>query len=260
MLAVANLWFDIMGVAVLVLLPLILAYFLAMNLVTGRLKERFIDYHWHLLEVLHIPWDEEHPMPIRIWHWTNLICFAIFLVTGYYIRYPFFSGGREIMRYLHFIAMYVVVAIWSYRIWFMFTSGDWKNFTYSKKDIPVVLQVVLYYMGIKPHYDHIAKYHPIQRMTYITIYALLPLQAYTGFALLWPKILLAPVAGFAGGIANAAAWSRFLHSFIRTVYILLFSMHAILAILEGFPSFKYFWFGMKDPLPNAHSSKEGHGH
>jgi thiosulfate reductase cytochrome b subunit len=260
MLAQANLWYDIIGVVILLIVAIVPVYFLAMNLVTGRLKERFIDYHWHYLEFVHIPWEEEHPMPIRIWHWTNLTCFAIFFTTGFYIRYPFFSGGREIMRYLHYVAMYVVVGIWMYRIQFMFRSGDWKNFTYSMRDIKTSIQVVLYYVGLRPSYDHVSKYHPIQRMTYISIYALLPIQAYTGFALIWPTILLAPVAGFAGGIANAAAWSRFIHASLMRVFMLLVGIHAVLAILEGFPGWKYFWFGMKDPLPNAHPSKEGHGH
>lgn len=258
MLAQANLWSDSLGIVLIVVTAIIPIYFFGMNLLTGRLKERFIKYHWHLLEVIHIPWEEEHPMPIRIWHWINFVGFFVFFVSGFYIRYPFFSGGREIMRYLHYVAMYAVVGAFIYRMWFMFTTNDYENFKYSRKDLPVLLQVVMYYVGLRGGYDHVSKYHVIQRGSYIVIYALLPIQAFTGFALVWPEALLGWASGPLGGVAAAAAWARLAHSMIMRVYLLLAITHGSLSFYEGFPSVKYFWFGMKDPLPNAHPG--GHGH
>ena len=259
MLAQANLWSDIIGVILILVAAFIPVYFFGMNLVTGRLKERFIDKHWHLLEVLHEPWEEEHPMPIRIWHWINLCGFVIFFASGFYIRYPYFSGGREIMRYLHYVAMYAVVGAFTYRMIFMFTSGDWKNFTYNRKDLPVVIQVTLYYVGLRSEYPHIKKYHPIQRGSYIAIYALLPIQALTGFALIWPTVLLAPFAGLFGGVAHVAAWTRLAHSIIMRIFLVLVATHGPLAIYEGYPAFKHFWFGIETPLPNVHADGK-HGH
>ena len=114
---------------------------------------------------------------------------------------------------------------------------------------------------MRSDYDHISKYHAIQRGSYIIIYALLPIQAFTGFALMWPNALLGVFAGFAGGIDNVTAWARLAHSMIMRIYLLLAVTHGSLSIYEGFPSFKYFWFGLKDPLPNAHPSGEGdHDH
>jgi len=258
LLLTANIWADILGIVLLVVTAIIPVYFFVMNLLTGRLKERFIDYHWHFLESFHIPWDEEHPMPIRIWHWINLFAFIFFFFTGFYIRYPFFAYGRNLMRYLHYVAMYACFGAFIYRIWFMFTTDDYQNFKYSRKDLPVLLQVVQYYIGLKSHYDHISKYHVIQRGSYIVIYALIPIQAFTGFALVWPQALLGFWAGPFGGVAALAGWMRLIHTLLMRVFLMLAVTHGSLSVYEGFPSIKYFWFGIPDPLPNVHGHGDDH--
>jgi len=258
-----NLWLDILqwliigggaGAA--------LAEFSLVYIVKGRFKERWVDKKWSYIEELHEPWHEEFPMPTRVWHWINLIAFAIFISTGFYIRYPFLNGGREIARYLHFVAMYAAAGAWVYRFgWFMMTTGDWKYFvTATKEDVVIFFQVLKYYVGMVEHYPHKAKYHLMQRGGYAAMMlAVFPIQAYTGFALVWPRLLLGPFVamGVFGDVAVAAAWARWIHALLMRVFFAFTIVHASLAIMYAFPNLLYFWFGIATPMPHL---EHGHGH
>ena len=61
-----------------------------------------------------------HPLPVRIWHWTNAFGFILMIVTGLQIRYV---GEISLMSFktavvTHNIAGFVLIA--NFFIWFLF--------------------------------------------------------------------------------------------------------------------------------------------
>lgn len=259
MLAYINIWLDVIGFIVLFVMFGVVGFLFLVGVFTGRIKERFIQKHWHILDpsVFPDPVEKMFTMPTRIWHWVNLISFAVLITSGFYIRQPFFDGGMDLMKRLHFIFMYVVVIAFISRLAYGFLTADKENWKFTKKDIPVVLQVVLYYLGINSTYDHLKKYHVIQRVTYLSMGLMMIVQAYTGFALMWPRPLLGPISGLFGGIAAAGAWMRFIHAAIMRIYVFLAIAHGYLSTTEDWPWMKYFWFGIYPPPYEHHGEHHG---
>jgi len=96
----------------------------------------------------------------------------------------------------------------------------------------------------------------MQKSTYGIFFPIfMILQAYTGFSLVWPNLLLPWATGIAGGLANAIAYARIAHFVIAMMLIMLTGIHAMLAVMEGFPSFLDFFF-----LAKPHGHEEEHEH
>ena len=70
--------------------------------------------------------------PIRIWHWVNAMAIVVLCLTGYFIGSPppsiqgdagdlFFFGW---IRFIHFVAGYVLVVGFAGRIWWAFAGNE----------------------------------------------------------------------------------------------------------------------------------------
>jgi Ni,Fe-hydrogenase I cytochrome b subunit len=248
--AVVNIWVDVIGHIVILGMLGVLVVWFSGTVITGRFTEKFIRKHWAFLDHLHEPLGHEFPIPIRIWHWTNLISFIVFFASGLYIRYPYFYGGMDVMKKLHYFFMYVAAIAFVLRLSWTLSTDDRKNFKFYKDEISLLWEVPMYYLFIRPGYPHIHKFHPMQRGTYWTMALLFPIQAYTGFSLMWPQQLLGFISGPFGGVAAAAAWMRLTHSVIMRIYLVLVLLHAYLAIVEAWPKLKCMWFWIEPEIPH----------
>lgn len=248
-IAQINVWADLLAIVLAAVIFLFWIAKLSGDVLSGRFRNKFIEGHWPAHEDI-IP-----PLP-KILHLTHVVSMIALGFSGLYIRYPFFQGGRTPMRYLHYVAMYVVVANMLYRIYYAYMI-DGKEFIITKADIKNLPNVMMYYVYIKDHYPHLAKYNPMQKSTYGIFFPIfMILQAYTGFSLVWPNLLLPWASGIAGGLANAVAFARLAHFVIAMVLITLTGIHAMLAVMEGFPSFLDFFF----IVPAHHDHEESHEH
>jgi thiosulfate reductase cytochrome b subunit len=156
--------------------------------------------------------------------------------------------------------MYLVVANAVIRVYYAFIK-DSRHFKISMRDILNSPKVILYYTFIKKSYPHLSKYNVMQKMTYGHIFPLLMvIQAYTGFALMWPRPLLGWFSDIIGGVAYAAAWSRIIH-FISAMLFLQFTLiHVCLAAIEDFPSLFTFFGLKKQELHHDDHGHHGDGH
>ena len=66
-----------------------------------------------------------YEVPVRLWHWTNVVCVMTLIVTGYLIGVPLPSAGGEAsgwyvmgyIRFAHFAAGYIFAIGMVFRIW-----------------------------------------------------------------------------------------------------------------------------------------------
>ena len=164
-----------------------------------------------------------HPLPVRIWHWTNALGFVLLIATGLQIRY---MDLAQVMSFrwavtLHNWIGFVLIA--NFFVWFgfyLFTDkikvyhpelNPKKYFTDSWK------QIQFYGYGIfrgdvNPHQPNASrKFNPLQSMMYqIIMLILVPLQFFTGLVL-WDVTRFAPVVEFMGGLRV-----------LDTIHVLLF--------------------------------------
>ena len=202
-----------------------------------------------------------HPLPVRIWHWTNAIGFVLLILTGLQIRYrdligiASFEASVRLHNYVGFVLM------GSYLLWLVFylTSDKIKNYQMElspKKFYTTAIRQALYYgYGIfrgkeNPHHTSAyTKFNPLQKLTYDLIMLLVvPIQFITGL-FLWD------VQRFAGAVAALGGVRT-----VDTVHVLLFiffsaflPVHAYLATLGHTPGahFKAMFTGYEEEFEHA---------
>jgi thiosulfate reductase cytochrome b subunit len=249
MLAQVNIWVDIIAVIMVAIGLGFWVFQIVGNTVTGRFRKKFVEKQWphH---------DEIVPIAPKIMHGVHVASMITLAVSGLYTRFPIFVGGREIMKNVHFVAMYLVCIILLMRIYYAFMM-DGRNFIMTLKDILNMPRVLMYYMFIGKSYPHLSKYNVMQKMTYGLIFPIfMVVQAYTGFSLMWPKILLGWAGQFAGGVAAAAAWARIVHFMVCMFLIMMTLIHMCLSFIEDYPALLMFFGLARQEVHEEHGHEE----
>lgn len=269
MLETLNVWVDTAGfvIAAGMVLGLIIPSFIA-SVLTGRVKKHFVDDYWDsLAHRMHDPKQYHYKQPIspdfaapvRVWHWVNLVAWLLLLISGLYIRYPWFAGGRELMRSIHYFFMYLIVVVLILRLIYLWYAKNWRDYlTFDMVDLPWALSVARYYTYTGPPYDHFKKFNPLQRPAYPLIWIMLIVQAITGF-IMWRPGLAGPLAGIFGGPADTAGWMRLFHNIDMRMMVALVTVHSFLGAMEDWPVLKVFWFWKEPDLEKYEHEDHGAG-
>ena len=257
-----NVWIDVVFTLLYAVIVIALSGHFLGNILTGRAKRRFVGWEW--------PQHEGPPVPAlpKMMHFQHVVAMIALCVSGMYIRFPYFSGGRTVMRWVHYVAMTIVVLNLIARLWYAFGSyrRDYREFAITMRDITTAPKVILYYIFVKPSKPHLGKYNVMQKMTYIMFVPLLIAQAFTGFALITAKIpgtALSPrdvLVGWWLGQMLASTdlagwWMRTAHYLINWLFIVLTTIHVYLSVTEDFPAFMDF-FGLS--FLDTHEAHEEH--
>jgi len=202
-----------------------------------------------------------HPLPVRIWHWSNATGFVLLILTGLQIRY------RDIIGLLSFetsvrLHNFVGIALMGfYLLWLVFylTSDKIKNYQMDLQPMKfyaaAIKQAVYYGYGIfrgsaNPHHaSPYTKFNPMQKLTYDLIMLLVvPIQFLSGL-LLWDVQRFSGAIALFGGVRT-----------VDTVHVLFFiffsaflPVHAYLATLGPTPGahFKAMFTGYEEELEHA---------
>lgn len=164
-----------------------------------------------------------HPLPVRIWHWTNAIGFILLILSGLQIR---FADAVQVVSFkmavnLHNAVGFVLIA--NFFVWLGFYLMTDKIKVYHPELSPAKYfresykQLFYYGYGIfrgDPNPHHVSAYHkfnPLQSMTYQLIMMIfVPIQFFTGL-LLWDIARFDSVVQLLGGVRV-----------IDTIHVLLF--------------------------------------
>ncbi len=151
-----------------------------------------------------------YPVWIRVWHTINaLMCLAL-IITGVSMQYS--SIENPIIRFDHAVAWHNVSGIILTFNYFIFYIGNilkgngvhykilWKGFWPS-----IIKQFQYYAFGIfknqKPPFpiNKTKKFNPLQQLSYLFImYGFVPVMVVTGWALLFPELVVNDVFGNIG--------------------------------------------------------------
>ena len=183
------------------------------------------------------------PLPVRIWHWMNALCFFVLIVTGAQIRY---RGLLNWMPFptavsIHNICGFMLIGL--FLVWLAYYAGtgmlkiyipdlNIRNYVLSSW-----AQAKYYGYGIfvgepNPHHATLQhKFNPLQQVAYFSImFLLLPLQIATG-VLLWDLDRFAAVIDASGGIKAVSA----VHLFLTIFFIAFLFVHVYLTTLGHTP-------------------------
>ncbi len=260
MLLQINVWLDVFFSLLWAVVAVALLFHFALSILTGRARKSFIEGKWP-------EHDERAPALPKFMHAQHVSMMIILAVTGMYIRFPWFNGGRPIMRDLHYFAMIVVTLNLVWRLWYAFYSKkkDWREFTIGRKDAASLIGVAKFYAYLSNNKPHVAKYNVMQKGTYLLFLTLMVVQAFTGFALLTQRFIFGAspqdllVGWWLGALVNSTALAgwimRTVHYTINWLFIIITTVHVYLSATIDIPVTMDF-FGIKE----LQVVPSGHGH
>lgn len=175
-------------------------------------------------------------------HWTRVIAIAVLTFTGFYIHWPFIAGGAESfimswMRFLHFVAAYVLILGLVVRVYMAFRStfdADWKDFGIIRniKNIPDILG---YYLFIKGSHQDYRKYNPLQALAYLGVAAVIVVTAFTGGALYHGNVfgfIKAPDSFlWVNALLGGESATRIVHILSMWFFIVFVLIHVYMSIM-----------------------------
>ena len=209
-----------------------------------------------------------HPLPVRLWHWTNALGFLVLIATGLQIRY----GAPAVMSFkmavdVHNAVGFVLIA--NYFLWLGFYLVSDKITVYHPEFSPathfrnVMRQLGYYGYGIfrgRPNPHHVSayrKFNALQSMSYqVVMMVLVPLQFYTGLVL-WDLQRFAGTVELLGGARVVDT----IHVVLFIAFVVFILVHIYLTTLGRTASqhVKAMITGYEDvdDAPDVASSKPG---
>lgn len=177
-------------------------------------------------------------------HWIRVIAIAVLIFTGFYIHWPFITGGPESfimawMRFFHFVAAYALILGLVVRVYMAFRStfdSDWKDFgiTRNIKDVPDILG---YYLFINKSHKDYRKYNPLQALAYLFIGVVIIFSALTGLAVyhgnLFGFIPTPDSFRWVSRILGGESYTRIWHILTMWVFIIFVLIHVYLSLITS---------------------------
>ena len=196
-------------------------------------------------------------VPVRVFHWLNVLAIIVLSATGYLIGDPpaLMSGAEAtnqyyfgIVRVIHFATAYIFMIGLIYRVAWMFLGNkyaSWRVFLpfsrQSFKDTMHILKDHIFLQNEKI-YDfrkNWVGHNPMASFSYLAVFVMMIISIFTGFGLYsdmstwWFPKMFAWVVPMLGGDFNA----RFIHHIVMWGFILFSVFHIYLALwhdwLEG---------------------------
>lgn len=132
-------------------------------------------------------------LPVRLSHWLNIISITTLIITGYYISDPFLHAIYEdqyymaTMRFIHFIAAYVLLSGWLLRVYWLFTGNRFARlkefFPLSKDKRKEFVEFLKFYSFLSKSAHHPIGHNALAAIAYALAYSAIFLAIVTGFAL-----------------------------------------------------------------------------
>jgi thiosulfate reductase cytochrome b subunit len=189
-----------------------------------------------------------HPLPIRLWHWTNAFLFIALIVTGVQIRY---IGQIDLgMKFgtavrLHNYAGFALIA--GFGFWLLYHLFSRKMITryHTEPDRAkffdaAIKQAKFYAWGIlvgdrnPQKLSALREFNPLQSVTYqVVLFCAVPIQSVTG-VLLWDVKRFQGIIDVLGGVRT-----------VDTVHVVLFVFLTLFVIAHAY-------LGSLGPKPGDH--------
>jgi Ni/Fe-hydrogenase 1 B-type cytochrome subunit len=219
----------------------------------------------------HVITRQEHPLIFVITHWINLVCMAAFILSGFYIHYPFVAGLENVMRGLHFVSIWVVLINLVVRIVAAFfvkdvvdpytgeVKADIFAFLPQKTNRHQFWPWIKYYLFMKKEVPISAKYGVLQKSAYNLVPVLILAAAFTGFSI-YPVTMQFWPFSWAYQAVGGPMNMRVIHYFVMWAVIIFTMVHAYLANIYNFqPSELFFLWRQPAEVPATERGLVGTG-
>lgn len=182
-----------------------------------------------------------HPLPVRIWHWINALCFFFLLLSGLQMRYGDIFEILPFRKALFIHNLFGFILILNFFLWVIYYHATGKVFrlyiparpreigTFLKE---LIRQSAYYGYGLligerNPHEPKPEnKFNPLQKISYHFVMLFMPIQIITGL-MLWNPSFFSGWIRFLGGILTIDT----IHIFLTIFYLAFIVIHLYFATL-----------------------------
>jgi Ni/Fe-hydrogenase 1 B-type cytochrome subunit len=189
-------------------------------------------------------------LPVRVYHWLNALTIVVLCITGYLIGNPPAIMANEeasyrylfgTIRYIHFIAAYIFVFNFIFRLYWGFVGNkyaNWKNFIpSSKKFLREMVQVLkIDILMLKGKELRSIGHNALAGFIYFLTFIAFMVQVITGFGLYasmsdwWLPGMFTWVAGIFGGDFELRNW----HHAAMWFFIVFAMVHVYLVFYHDY--------------------------
>ena len=191
-----------------------------------------------MLEIRYV-WE----WPVRITHWVNALAIVVLSVTGVLIGFPYLvgvDGGFAMgwVRFVHFVAAYVLTASMLARIYWMFAGNhhaSWRAFLpwITPEGRRNFVKMFRYYTFTGKQISYEVGHNPVAALAYAGIFALIIIQIVGGFALYAQYNPTGTLYAVTAPLLNlvGSQWLRLIHHGIMWLFAGFLINHIYSAIL-----------------------------
>lgn len=172
----------------------------------------------------------------RFWHWTQAALIISLLFTGFAIHGSHDMIGFRTAVEIHELAVWLLIALWVFAIFWHFTTGQWRHYIPTMKNVDRMVRYYAYGIFVGAPHPYKAslerKHNPLQRITYLGVKLLInPLLWISGLAyLFWDR--LQPLVPQAIGLEQVAT----LHTLGAFLMLAFLIAHVYLATAGATPT------------------------
>jgi thiosulfate reductase cytochrome b subunit len=109
----------------------------------------------------------------RLWHWCQMALILTLLFTGFAVHGVHSLLEFEMAVTVHTIAALAMIGIWIFATFWLITTGEWRHYMPTVKNLSVVARYYLYGIFKGEHHPYIKtyrrKHNPLQALTYLTV-------------------------------------------------------------------------------------------
>ena len=184
-----------------------------------------------------------HPLPVRIWHWTNAVSFLVLIFTAIQLRYYEVTTLTKFKSAVTVHNIFGIILILGYIMWLCYYAFTGRITLYLpplnlKKYLAGCLSQAMYYgYGMfrgdtNPHHSTPdSKFNPLQKTAYFFIMIFfMPVQIITGVLLLDVK-RFSTVIGMLGGLTVV----DLVHVIVSFAFMAFLFIHIYLTMLGATP-------------------------
>lgn len=186
-----------------------------------------------------------HPAPVRVWHWVNVFCCLLLVITGLQIRFAemFTLFSLEEAIQIHNYAGFLMIANFGLWVAYYFGTGNIRiYFPNPRTFIPRAKEQIRYYLSgifVGDPNPHVItpenKFNALQQKAYIGLmFVALPAQMVSGL-FLWRIKQFEQFITMAGGIKIVDS----IHVMLFFFFAAFLFVHAYLATLGHTPLAHY---------------------
>ena len=109
----------------------------------------------------------------RLWHWSQMLLIFTLIFTGFRVH-----GTHELISFetavtVHTLAALILLLIWAFATFWLFTTGEWKHYIPTAENFVKVARYYAFGIFKGEHHPYIKtyrrKHNPLQALTYLLI-------------------------------------------------------------------------------------------